>query len=143
MWKFLRAPIPCPYRSISDSRLASTGNVLAQVQRVHESIDLWITFCTRRPLFYRTNCTRRSKSLMHAMALPCSIPRNQFKDLNEWSTILFVMWKWDWSHCAVTTISLSSLHSRSNCCRRECIICYQSYYQQHLRFTSVIAPQWG
>ena len=55
---------------------------LARVQRMHKPVDLWdITFCTRRfwgskyywhlqilrprALFYRTDCTRRSKFLTH------------------------------------------------------------------------------
>ena len=62
-----------------------TGNALARLQCVHKPVDLRnITFCTSgfqgpkyywhllqilrpRALFYRTDCSRRSKALKHAL----------------------------------------------------------------------------
>ena len=61
-----------------------TVHALSRVQRMHELVDLWdITFCNRgflgpkyywhlqilrpRALFYKTDCTRRSKFLTHAL----------------------------------------------------------------------------
>ena len=61
-----------------------TVHALSRVQTMHELVDLWdITFCNRgflgpkyywhlqilrpRALFYKTDCTRRSKFLTHAL----------------------------------------------------------------------------
>ena len=66
--------------------LHTAGNALAQVQRVHKPADLWdITFCTHwfwgfsyyvhllilkpRALFYRTDCTCRSKFLTYTKVI--------------------------------------------------------------------------
>ena len=64
-------------------RLPYSGNALTRVQQVHEAVDLWdITFCRllvplkpadleaqSSALFYRTDCTRRSKFLTNALIL--------------------------------------------------------------------------
>ena len=77
-----------------------TGNALALVKRVHEPAYLWdITFCTRwfwgfwyyvhplvlrpRALFYRTDCTRRSKFLTHALGHVDTIFRSFFRFVNS------------------------------------------------------------
>ena len=56
----------------AESCLHKSENALARVQRVNKPADLWgITFCTRwfwgPVLFYRTDCTRRSKFLTHVL----------------------------------------------------------------------------